>query len=515
MKNLTVCLLLVLATSMGANATDYVSTNAATIPFTGACDGVTDDGPAIQAAFENITAAGGSHRLSLPDHGVCKVSTAVNKTFNNTHDIIIQGNGSGTTLLLATGNANAFTLGAAYSISWFNVTFQGTQRDVGDPNYVLRDATIGLRFGAILQLLFENCQFYGIFAPDGMIRTDSTFLIFTKNKVRGSTTSTGGLFGVITMHKWIGAVLRGNTFLDYGDLNGVYHSKTPLSATLAWILTNNPSNEINREVIGPQPSGSDAYAQGTLVVADNFFDEGALRAVHVQSNVGLGEPWTARVHIARNNTNASAISSAFGYYLQNVRDAFIDQVYVGYVYARNVPGLYLNNVQHTTVKGSFFLQLANSILTRGVGELRLENSTYATLDTDGNTTLRLLQEGKRINRKPAAGIHSYSDLTAIASNVETVYGAPVPTAAELVPTGNVFRVVGSGIITEMRTMGIEPGTQFTLIFGEGMPQVSSGATLKIGNSFTAQPEDTLSLVYVDGAFYERARKTKAAVRKFF
>lgn len=508
MKNLLLCFVLLLTICTGAKGSDYVSLSTTDIPFTGACDGITDDGPAIQAALENIAEPGGSHKLNLPSTGMCKIATPVTNRFDNSHDIIIEGSGSGSTILLATGNSNAFNLGIAYSIAWFNVTFAGTVRPLTDPNYATPDAHIGLSFETVLHLSFDKCQFYGTFTPGGMIRTDNTNLLFTNNKVRGSTTSTGGPFGAISMHKWIGGVIRGNTFLDYGSLNGVYHSKTPISSTVSWVLAQEPAGEINKEVIGTQLSGSSAYSQGTLVVTDNFFDEGAFRAVHVESNIGIGKPWTARVHVARNNMNAAGISGAFGYYFQNVRDLFIDQVFVGYAHTRDVPGIYLDNVMHTTIKGSFFMQRAATILTRGRGELVLENTTYKLLDTDGGTTVRLLQQGKRVNRTPPAGIHTYDNLTALASNVETIYGAPVATAEELVPTGNVFHVYGSGTVSGMSSNRIEPGTSFTLIFGEGSPVVTSGANFNVTSSFIAQPGDTLSLVYSDGVFYETSRRAR-------
>ena len=514
MKNLLLCLLLLLTISVGAQASDYVSVATTNIPYTGVCDGIADDGPAIEAALENITAPGGSHKLNLPSSGTCKIATPVTNSFDNTHDIIVEGSGSGSTLLLATGNLNAFNLGAAYSIAWFNVTFSGTARASSDPNYSAPDANIGLSFGYVLHLSFDKCQFYGTFTPGGMIRTDNTNLLFTNNKVRGSTTSTGGPFGAIYMHKWIGGVIKGNTFLDYGNLNGVYHSKTPISSTISWVLAEEPAGEINKEVIGTQLSESNAYSQATLVVTDNFFDEGAYRAVHVESNIAIGKPWTARVHVARNNMNAAGVSGALGYYFQNIRDLFIDQVYVGYAYAMDVPGIYLNNVMHTTIKGSFFMQRAATIVTRGPGELVLENTKYKVLDTDGGTAVRLLQEGKRINRTPSAGIHTYDNLTALASNVETIYGAPVATAEELVPTGNVFHVYGSGTISGISSNRIEPGTSFTLIFGEGSPVVNGGVNLNIASGFTARPGDTLSLVYSDSVFHETARRSKQSQHKF-
>jgi hypothetical protein len=124
----------------------------------------------------------------------------------------------------------------------------------------------------------------------------------------------------------------------------------------------------------------------------------------------------------------------------------------------------------------------------------------------------LLQKGKRIKRTPALGTHPYDDLTAIASNVESVYGSPVPTALELQPTGNVFQVVGPGTIQSLNGSGIESGTPFTLIFGEGKPYVTGSSNLKIGSPFTAQSGDTLSLMYAEGVFYETGRTSKS--RKF-
>lgn len=94
-ENFLPCLLLIVVASFGVKASTNSVSLPTLIPFTGACDGVTDGGPAIQAAFENITAPGGSHNLVLPASGDCRIATPVTNTFDNTHDIIVTGSGSG------------------------------------------------------------------------------------------------------------------------------------------------------------------------------------------------------------------------------------------------------------------------------------------------------------------------------------------------------------------------------------------------------------------------------------
>src|SRR5678815_3060098 len=516
MRNLIMTLLLVHAVCAGIEASPATTAldgiNPMDAPFNAVCDGIANDAPAFSAAIDAMIAAGGKRTMSLPEGRTCKIASPISKNLNNTNDLLFLGSGSGAILLLATGNQTALRFESAHSIAFRNVTFAGTPRLPGDPNYATPDANIGLSFRAVWHLLFDSCQFYGTFTPAGMIDVMHTVLEFTNNKVRGSATSSGGSFGAIYLHQWMGGVVRNNTFLDWGYLNGTYHSKTPISTTVAWVMADEPWQELITEVVGTTPSGSNAYSQGALVVTDNYFDEGALHAVHVQSNVGIGQPPTARVHIARNNTNAPSVAGTVGYYFQNARDLYIEQVYVGYAYSQDVPGLHLQNVAHATVKGSFFVQRAATIVTRGQGELILEDTTYKALDTDGATTIRLLQKGKRIKRTPALGTHPYDDLTAIASNVESVYGSPVPTALELQPTGNVFQVVGPGTIQSLNGSGIESGTPFTLIFGEGKPYVTGSSNLKIGSPFTAQSGDTLSLMYAEGVFYETGRTSKS--RKF-
>jgi hypothetical protein len=474
-------------------------------PHNAPCNGIADDSPAFRSAIDAMVAVGGPRKLTLPQGRTCKLMTPIVKHFNNTNDIIIEGSGSGSVLLLATGTSTALTLTFAHSITLRSLTIAGSPSGGSTP-----DANVGLSFDWVLHLLINNCQFYGTFSPEGMIRASHSNLVFTNNNLRGSTTSTGSLNGALFNVKWKSIVVKDNTFIDYGWLNGVYHSKTPVSVTLAWVVAATPEDEIIEEVIPGTPPRAGIWAQNAINITDNVFDEGALYAVGVFSNVGIGEPRTARVNVQRNNVNGPSVGSAAGFYFQNVRDLNFEQSYVGYTYSYDIPGIILENVSNASIKGSYFLQRAATIKSFGECNLTLENATYKWFETDGNTTLRLLQQGKRINRKPAPGLHAYDDLTAIASNVETIYGSPAAAASELIPTGNVFRVFGNSRIDSIRTLKIEPGTVLTLIF-DGNPVVAGGPALKLEKAFIAAPDDTLSIVLSDGKFYEVSRKTKCLI----
>jgi hypothetical protein len=511
MRNLALSLLLVVAVSISVQvipttaiaANDGI--NPMDSPFNAVCDGVADDSQAFSAALDAIVAEQGARKVTVPKGRTCKIGTPIVKDFQSTNDIIIEGTGSGSVLLLATGNRDAFVFQNAYSITIRDLTIKGNPAGGAKP-----DANVGITFDTVFHVLMDNNQIYGTFTPGGMIKSIHSNLVFTNNKLRGSTTVTGNVNGVVFSRNWKGMVVKYNTFLDFGSLNGEWHSKTPTSTPLAWIAASEPEGEINEEIVGTQPpSQANAYAQNAIEITNNFFDEGALRAVQITSNPSNGEAKTARVYIARNNSNAAGVAGSIGYYLQNIRSLVVDQVYVGYVYNRDVPGMYLDRVENATIKGSFFLQRAGTIKTVGAGQLTLEDTTYKVLETDGATTVRLLQKGKRISRTPAAGIHPYDNLTAIASNIETIYGAPVAAAAELIPTGNVFQVYGSGVISGINSSRIEPGTSLTLIFGEGNPSVVAGVNLKIGRAFVASPGDTLSVVYSDGVFYETGRRVNS------
>jgi hypothetical protein len=444
---------------VGALATDIRSYGAV-------CDGVTDDGPAFDRALDAVVLSQslGQRELVLPPFpSACKIATPVIKSFASTNDILIRGSQSGSIIFLATGaSVDAFQLSNAYSITFRDITFRGVA--INGSNTV--DARTAFLISGIIKLLVENCNFYFIYSPNGIWKISQTASTFHECKFRGSTASSGAAAAAIYSLDWNGIVVTGCHFVDYGDLNGSgFITKTSVSSPTAWITTEKPHGEITETISGTTPpTSANIYAQNTVTVTDNYFDEGALRSLHVVSNTGTGEPYTSRVYIARNNTNANIVGGIGGYYLQHIRTLVFDQNYVGYAYGGDTIGLYLDDVQNATVRNSQFEQRAGVITVRNGGNVTLENCRYTSVDTDGNSTITVNQDGGAIVRRtPSSGVITRATLTGLASNVSMVKGANVASAGTIVPTGNMFTITGTTTISTITMTGVEIGTPFWMI----------------------------------------------------
>lgn len=78
-------------------------------------------------------------------------------------------------------------------------------------------------------------------------------------------------------------------------------------------------------------------------------------------------------------------------------------------------------------------------------------------------------------------------------------GAPVASAAAIVPTGNLFHVTGTTTITSVTATGIEGGTEITIIF-DGILTFTNGSNLKLSANFVTSALDTITLIW-DGSFW--------------
>jgi hypothetical protein len=390
-------------------------------PYLAVCDGVANDSGSISLAIDAAKVSGKPKVIKFPE-GTCKVGSNITKSFDSTFDVIFEGTGSGSVLLLATGaSTNAFTFANGYSLVFKDLTIAGT----GPSTNPIPDAKTGFKFTNFQKILWENTRCYGVYAPESLIYAESSDLFVTTSSFRGCAASSGTGFGLIKAQNWKGVTITHNHFVDFGDLNGGgFLSKTGISTTEAWVTINKPNQEIIEEIIGTNvPIGANAFAQGQVLIEHNKFDEGALAAVRVTSNTGIGEPLTARVRISGNDMNIASVPSAFGYYIQNTRNLQFEQEYGGYAYGTDVLALYLDNVGSAELRGGFAEQRAGTLYIRSTPYLELKNYHYKSLDTDGNSRIKILQEGKESNKVWAAGIYTYAQLTP-ASSVSEVLQTP-------------------------------------------------------------------------------------------
>lgn len=95
--------------------------------------------------------------------------------------------------------------------------------------------------------------------------------------------------------------------------------------------------------------------------------------------------------------------------------------------------------------------------------------------------------------------------TSVLSGVfNTLHGTAVPSAAAIVPTGNLFHVTGVASITSITSTNITAGTEITIIF-DGILTFTDGSNLKLAGNFVTTADDTITLVYDGTNWYETAR----------
>lgn len=83
-------------------------------------------------------------------------------------------------------------------------------------------------------------------------------------------------------------------------------------------------------------------------------------------------------------------------------------------------------------------------------------------------------------------------------------GAPVASAAAIVPSGNLFHVTGTTTITSVTGTNIIAGTIITIIF-DGILTFTDGSNLKLAGNFVTSADDTITLRWDGSNWYEVCR----------
>lgn len=198
--------------------------------------GETDSAPALTAALEDLARCGGG-TLDV-GHGRYKLETGVAKDFQNlTSKITIRGQGSNSQIIFATGpNVDGMLLQNLEDLKIDGITFAGSPNLLpdGSPNPVAgSDVFRAIHLTGILRAKITNNIFYGIAAPApgaAIIKATNSYLTIEGNQFLGSAACQSGnaYGGMIMTDSLIGVRIIHNSFIDYGTLNGVYYSKTPL-----------------------------------------------------------------------------------------------------------------------------------------------------------------------------------------------------------------------------------------------------------------------------------------------
>jgi hypothetical protein len=288
-------------------------------------DGVTDAGPALQAALDALAAAGGG-RLQVPA-GRYVIATPVSKNFGGlTSPVDISGVVSATEPAPPWAGGQELTLGldltseflprtgaaaAAISISGLRSVTVRELAFVGAPD-VENDALVTLLFDDAGEAVVRHCEFYGLASMDGaMILARRSSLKVERSVFLGSVTNSGTYSSVVQNVEWKGVALSDTIFADYGQRPDLF-GKTGLVAPFAWVNLGNAAPADNES---PRREASFHRV---------FFDEGALSAI--ASTPSFFQPPSAPIdlfYVSTLRMNVSNLNTS-GLYLTELRGALIE-----------------------------------------------------------------------------------------------------------------------------------------------------------------------------------------------
>ena len=288
-------------------------------------DGVTDAGPALQAALDALAAAGGG-TLIVPA-GRYAIVTPVSKNFGGlTTPIDISGVPSNTEpappwaggqeltrgldltseFLPRTGEAApAISIGGLRSITVRELAF------VGAPD-AAHDALITLLFTDVGEAVVRHNEFYGLASLDGaMILANRSSLKIERSVFLGCTTNSGTYSSVVQNLEWKGVSVSDTIFADYGQRPELF-GKTGLAAPFSWVNIGNAAAVDNES------------PRREAVFRSVFFDEGGLSAISAVPS--FYEPPSAPIdllYISTLRMNVSNLRTS-GLYLTEPRGVLIE-----------------------------------------------------------------------------------------------------------------------------------------------------------------------------------------------
>ncbi len=217
------------------------------------------------------------------------------------------------------------TLAGVETLTFEDVVFAGYPGDVNDAGSV-----IALNF--IQQANFSRTNFYGIACTQqaAMVKFTQSDVAMRDCLIQGCAGATGNSTGLVHNYLWRGFLMERCQFRDYGTLNDSYQSKTPLSASYAWVGFGNVSDH-----------PTNAYSPSIIRIQDSRFDEGALHAISLNPNAAESAPIRG-LHVK--NIAVNVFSSQSGIYAQHTRDIVVEDSLFGW--ASNAPSkaIYTNNV---------------------------------------------------------------------------------------------------------------------------------------------------------------------------
>ena len=281
MKRIVLCFfgLCLILPCLGRNAFSASSTEVTALnlrDFGAVGDGITNDGPALQAALDALAAAGGG-TLFVPE-GKYAITTLVMKNFAGlASSITIKGVES----LKAVSPPSAPGAELAEGLDLVSEIYPRTGETTGAigifglKNLVIKDiafvGTPGANTDARNTLLLmdidkaqlRHSEFYGLSTLTGgsIVNAQRTDLEITQCKFLGSTATSGLYAPVVQNLEWYGITVSDSVFLDYGSRPELF-GKTGLGAAISWINIGNAAPVTNHS------------PRREVVIRNTFLDEG-------------------------------------------------------------------------------------------------------------------------------------------------------------------------------------------------------------------------------------------------
>lgn len=384
-------------------------------------DGVANDSPALQAAFDALETSGGG-TLIIPA-GKYSLQTPVVKIFqNNASSVTIRGVGSASQLMIKSGPGTE------------NIRFDGLERltlshltFVGTPG-VSTDAYIALSMYYCYQAVIEHCGFYGLASADvrggSVVYAHNSDLKIRDSSFRGCTGNSGLGNPVIFVDRWIGLSVYETDFIDYGTLNGIGHSKQPIALSSAWIQVGGPLKLDN------------AMGQNAIILRGVRMDEGAWGGLIVYPNIYGSTERVAQVHLSGVRVNVSSADLASGFYIIQANQVTIENCWLGYnSYERTAIRLVdAGTVSIQSVQASNGKNGRLSLEADAATKVALIDSSFDSIKTSPEQTVII----KDLNQ--GFGFAATSSSTPNSSNAIQAPLSKTPTGSND-PSGNVGDIV--------------------------------------------------------------------------
>lgn len=357
-------------------------------------DGVTNDGPAFQAALDQLLVSGGG-TLFVPA-GRYFVGTPVAKDFSSLSDGGVKIHGVPSTtmpappsapgnelsqglnlpseIIIATGSDHvAFTLANLAELSFEHLTFIGRPTEVND-------ALITLYLTNIDKAKIHHCEFYGlssitpspVLGGGNIVRAVQSELTIELSVFLGCTGNSGAYGAVVENLFWRKFSISNSIFLDYGIRPGFF-SKTGLAAPLSWIDIGNSSATTPED------------PRREFVVRDTFLDEGGWVGISA-----FPYRWgpTGRIdllYISGLKMNVSNVATN-GHYLFDIANIMVENSHYGWSH-NAYAALDLYRSENIILDRLTCIAHADRIRVDSLtGRLTVVNSVYGGLDSEAQVT---------------------------------------------------------------------------------------------------------------------------------